>query len=104
MPNCPSCDDVEMIETAHETRTCPLCGYSEPHESTRPNRAARRAQKREQRAPRPRQQRRAAEEERQRALFETLEDVRAQNPGKIVVIDELSMHHPGPAGPEDDQS
>lgn len=29
MPNCPSCDDVEMIAGNKHSRTCPECGYTE---------------------------------------------------------------------------
>lgn len=95
MPNCPSCEDVEMIATDRgNTRECPICGYAEPHETTRPNRAARRAQQRSQKSPRPRQQRRAEREERQQALFDTIEQARAENPRAIVMVDELAMHQP----------
>lgn len=31
MPNCPSCDDVEMIAENKRSRTCPECGYNENH-------------------------------------------------------------------------
>ena len=97
MPNCPSCDNVEMIATDRgNTRECPICGYAEPHEApssnTRSNRAARRAQQRSQKSPRPRQQRRALRQEQQQALFDSIEQARTDNPGSIVVIDESLIH------------
>lgn len=96
MPNCPSCDNVEMIATDRgNTRECPICGYAEPHEApssnTRSNRAARRAQQRSQKSqqsPRPRQQRRTANEQRQQALFDQINELQAQNPGSIIALDE----------------
>lgn len=31
MPNCPSCDDIEMIAETATARVCPACGYREDH-------------------------------------------------------------------------
>lgn len=32
MPNCPNCDDVEMVPiNSGDDRECPACGYTEPH-------------------------------------------------------------------------
>lgn len=96
MPNCPSCDNVEMIATDRgNTRECPICGYAEPHEASssnaRPNRAARRAQKQSQKSPRPRQQRRAATEARNKAIDEGFAKARAENPDAIIMVDELTL-------------
>lgn len=99
MPNCPSCDDVEMIATDRgNTRECPICGYAEPHEApssnARPNRAVRRAQQRSQKSqqsPRPRQQRRAATEARSKTIDERFAKAQAENPDAIIMVDELTL-------------
>jgi uncharacterized Zn finger protein (UPF0148 family) len=88
-----------MIATNRgNTRECPICGYAEPHEAqssnTRSNRAARRAQQRSQKSqqsPRPRQQRRAATEARNKAIDERFAKAQAENPRTIIMVDELTL-------------